>query len=287
MAREGKVMARTKIVIGNWKMNLSVPESTVQLSKLKQEVNPKHTEVVVCPGFLDIYSATEVLAGTEIGVGAQDAYFEDAGAYTGEVSAHQLKGFVEYAIVGHSERRHIFGETDKITAKKAAACVRHQITPIICVGESLHEKLDGLANMVVAAQVEASLADLTAKEVAKSVVAYEPVWAIGTGHVCDAKKAEDAAKKIRNLIKVLFGAEAAQNVRIVYGGSVTEKNAASFVAQPNIDGCLVGGASLDHQVFAKIITSIDGQSGGMSKSKNPISNQAQSPKSKTKPKKKV
>jgi triosephosphate isomerase (TIM) len=278
---------RTKIIIGNWKMNLSVPDSTVQLAKLKQEINPKHTEVVVCPGFLDIYSATEVLNGTEIGVGAQDAYFEDAGAFTGEVSAHQLKGFIEYAIVGHSERRHVFGETDKTVAKKAAACVRHQIAPIVCVGERLHEKMDGLTNMVVSAQVEASLADLTPKEVAGAVIAYEPVWAIGTGHVCEPKKAEEVAKKIRNLVKVLFGADASDKVRIVYGGSVTDKNAASFTREANIDGCLVGGASLDHQVFAKIVSSIDGADGKMPKSKAPISNQAQSNKPKNKPKKNV
>jgi triosephosphate isomerase (TIM) len=254
-------MARTKIVVGNWKMNLSVPESSVLLEKLCQEVTPKHTEVVVCPGFLDIYSATESLQGSEIGVGAQDVFYEDGGAYTGEVSAHQLKGFVEYAIVGHSERRHTFGETDKIVAKKAAACVRHEITPIVCVGERLHEKMDGLTDMVVSAQVEASLTDLTPQEVAKSIVAYEPVWAIGTGHVCDYRKAQEVAKNIRNLIGVIFGPEAKEKVRILYGGSVNEKNAKSFVTQKDIDGLLVGGSSLDHEIFSQIISVTDATKG--------------------------
>lgn len=250
-------MARTKIVVGNWKMNLSVPESTVLLGKLNQEINPKHTEVVVCPGYLDIYSATEVLQGSEIGIGAQDAFYEDAGAFTGEVSAHQLKGFAEYAIVGHSERRHTFQETDKVVAKKAAACIRHDITPIICVGERLHEKMDGLTNLVVSGQVEASLADLTPSEVAKSIIAYEPVWAIGTGHVCDPGKAQEVAKKIRTLVGVIFGPEAKEKVRILYGGSVTNKNATGFMSKADIDGFLVGGSSLDHNIFTKIIEIVD------------------------------
>ena len=270
---------RTKIVVGNWKMNLSVPESSVLLEKIKQEKPPVHAEVVVCPGFLDIYSATEVLQGSEIGVGAQDVYFEDAGAYTGEISAHQLKGFVEYVIVGHSERRHNFGETDKIVAKKAAACVRHQITPIICVGERLHEKMDGLTNMVVSAQVEASLSDLTPAEVANSVIAYEPVWAIGTGHVCDPKRAQQVIKNIRNLVGVVYGPKAKESVRIIYGGSVTDQNAKSFTTQSDIDGLLVGGSSLDHEVFTGIIAAVDGSA---EKAKEPTKTAKKSVKSKSK-----
>lgn len=238
-------------------MNLTVPESSVLLSKYAQEIKPFHAEVVICPTFTDIYSAAETLKETEIEVGAQNVYFEDAGAYTGEVSAHQLKGFAEFCIVGHSERRHTFGETDKTVAKKAAACVRHGITPIICVGENLHERMDGLTNLVVAGQVEASLAELTGKEVASAVIAYEPVWAIGTGHICEPKKAEEVVGRIRNLVKVLHGESVSEKVRIVYGGSLTDKNVEGFLLQPNLDGFLVGGSSLDHKIFAKITETVE------------------------------
>lgn len=244
-------MKRQKIVIGNWKMNLTVPESTVVIEKYLKEIVPSKTEVVVCPSFLDIYAAEKALAGSEIKVGAQNVHYEDEGPYTGEVSADQVKGFAKYCIVGHSERRRHFGETDKVVAKKAAVCVRHDITPIICVGESLHEHMDGLTKMVVTSQTEASLSELTPAEIAEVVIAYEPVWSIGTEH---ADKPTDAAKvinNIRNLIKVLYGEKAAQGVRIIYGGSVTAKNVENFLAE-DLDGFLVGGASLDHAAFAKI-----------------------------------
>jgi triosephosphate isomerase len=240
-------------------MNLSVPESTVILEKYQKTIKPDHVEVVVCPSFIDIYSASAVLRDSYIEVGSQDVFYEDAGAFTGEVSAHQLKGFVGYAIVGHSERRHIFGETDKMIAKKAAAAMAHGIIPVICVGETLHERLDKLTNVVVSGQVEACLSGLTAEEISKAVIAYEPVWAIGTGHVCDPKKASETMNKIRNLIKVLYGEKVSQKVRIVYGGSVNDKNAAGFLVQNNIDGFLVGGASLDPDVFARIWYEMEGK----------------------------
>jgi len=277
-------MKRTKIVIGNWKMNLSVPESSVLLEKLKHEIGPKHTEVVVCPGFLDIYSATETLTGSEIGVGSQDSFYEDAGAYTGEVSAHQLKGFVEYAIVGHSERRHIFGETDKIVAKKAAACVAHKIMPIVCVGERLHEKMDGLTNLVVSAQIEASLSELTPKEIEQIIIAYEPVWAIGTGHVCEPKKAQEVIKKIRNLVKVIYGEKAADSVRIIYGGSLNDKNIRGFTKETDIDGFLVGGSSIEHDTFAKMVAIVDGNTEGPKPKLKPKTKTKKSPARKRKAK---
>lgn len=252
-------MKRQKIVIANWKMNLSVPESTVLLEKYLKEISPEKTEVVICPTFMDIYAAEKVLNGSKIKVGAQNVFYEDAGAYTGEVSADQLRGFAEYCLVGHSERRHIFGETDKVVAKKAATCVKHGITPVVCVGESLHEKMDGLTKLVVAGQVEASLADLTAKEVAEIVIAYEPVWAIGSGHVDSAKDAAGVIKNIRNLVKVLHGTKVAEAVRILYGGSLNEKNVKGFAFEEEIDGFLVGGSSLDHAVFAKIVATVEGK----------------------------
>lgn len=252
-------MNRHKIVVGNWKMNLTVPESTLLLERLVKMVRMEKLEVVVCPSHLAIYSAQEIARTSEITIGSQDAYFEDAGAFTGEVSAHQLKGFVTHSIVGHSERRKYFGENDRMVAKKAAACIRHGITPIICVGESLHEHADELTKLVVAGQVEASLSDLTAEEVAKSVIAYEPVWAIGTGHVCAPKIANQVIKNIRNLVKVLYGEKAAESVHILYGGSVDEQTAASFVKEAEIDGLLVGGASLDYMKFSEIVYEVEGR----------------------------
>jgi triosephosphate isomerase (TIM) len=232
---------RRKITIANWKMNLSVPESTILLEKYLHEIKPERTEVVVCPSFIDIYSAEKVLQGSPIKIGSQDIFYEDAGSYTGEVSPNQLRGFADYAIVGHSERRINFGETDKIVAKKAATAIRHQIIPIVCVGENLHEKMDGLTKLVVTGQVEASLAELIPTEIEKIVIAYEPVWAIGTGHTCDPKIAAGVAKNIRNLIKVLYGAKAAERVHIVYGGSLNSKNVKGFLDEDDLDGFLVGG----------------------------------------------
>lgn len=247
-------MKRKKIVIGNWKMNLTVPESTVLLTKLKKEIPAKtKAEVVICPSFIDIYSASEEIKGTEILLGAQNVAEEEHGAYTGEVSVLALKGFVKYVLVGHSERRNIFSENDKVVSKKAEIVVRHDMVPVICVGETLHEREDKLSKVVVLSQLEASCKHLTAEEIATSVIAYEPVWAIGTGHVCDEKEAEKMAADIRGLVKSLYGEKASESVHILYGGSVTAKNVKDFKKAKDIDGLLVGGASLNHQEFAKIV----------------------------------
>jgi triosephosphate isomerase len=247
-----------KLVVGNWKMNLTVPESTVLIEKLKKEVaKVKNAEVVICPGFLDIYPASKEIAGSNLGLGAQDVFYEESGAYTGEVSPVALSHFVKYAIVGHSERRRHFGETDKIVAKKAAAAVAHDIIPIICVGETLHEKEDGLGKVVVMSQLETAVSHLTAGEIAEAVIAYEPVWAIGTGHICKSVDAEKMASNIRALIKALYGESSSEKVRVLYGGSVTEKNADDFAKLKAVDGVLVGGASLDHGAFSKIVKAFD------------------------------
>lgn len=250
-------MKRHKIIIGNWKMNLTVPESTLLLERLVKLVKVDNTEVVVCPSFLAIYSAQEIIRTADLTLGAQDAYFEDEGAFTGEVSAHQLKGFVTHAILGHSERRRLFSEGDRLISQKVAACVRHGIKPVVCVGESLHEKNDGLTKVVVSSQVEACFSGLTAEEVSGSVIAYEPIWSIGTGHVCDPRVANEVARNIRNLIKVLYGAKAAESVHIVYGGSVDEKNAETFLKKSDLDGFLIGGASLDYSKFSEIVETVE------------------------------
>lgn len=249
-------MKRQKIVVGNWKMNLTVPESTITLEKLEKEIQPKKVEVVICPSFTDIYPAQKALLGTSIEVGAQDVFYEDSGSFTGEVSATQLKGMAKYAIVGHSERRKNFGESDKSVAKKAAACVRNEIVPIICVGETLHEKMEGLTKLVVSGQTEASLAELTGPEVEDIVIAYEPVWAIGSGHVDTPLEAKKVIENIRNLIKVLHGTKAAESVRIVYGGSIDSKTLKGFLSL-DLDGYLIGHDSLNHEDFAKVVRMVE------------------------------
>lgn len=247
-----------KLVVGNWKMHLTVPESTVLIERLKKELSKiKNTEVVVCPGFLDIYPASKEIAGSVLGLGAQDVFYEEEGAYTGEVSPVALSHLAKYVIVGHSERRAHFYETDKIVAKKAAAAVAHDIIPVICVGETLHEKSDGLSKVVVMSQLETALSHLTANEIAEIVVAYEPVWAIGTGDICKPEDAGKMANNIRALVKALYGEKAASGIRVLYGGSINDENVAGFAKLAAIDGVLVGGASLDHKKFSKIAKAFD------------------------------
>jgi triosephosphate isomerase len=245
-----------KIVIGNWKMHFSIIEGTVVIERLKKELSKvKEAEIVICPNFLEIYPASQQLAGTNIALGAQNLFFKEEGAYTGEVSPVALSHFVKYCIVGHSERRLMFGETDRVVSEKAEAAIAHEIIPIICVGETLHEKEDGLSKIVVINQVEAALSRLTASEIADSVIAYEPVWSIGSGRVCRAEDAEKMADNIRNLVKALYGEHAAKNVRIVYGGSLDDKNVKPFAKSKKLDGVLVGGSSIDHEKFTKIAKS--------------------------------
>ncbi|MDD5693045.1 MAG: triose-phosphate isomerase [Patescibacteria group bacterium] len=243
-----------KLVVANWKLHFTVPESTITIERLKKELAKiKDSEVVICPSFLDIYPASAELKGTNLSLGAQNLFYKEEGAYTGEVSAVALAHFVKYVIVGHSERRLMFSENDKVISQKAEVAVAHEITPIICVGETLHDKEDGLSKIVVVNQLEAALNRLTASEVAEVVIAYEPVWAIGTGRICKITEAEKMSDDVRNLIKALYGERAAKEVRIIYGGSIDEKNVNSFAKSKKLDGILVGGASLDYHEFSKIV----------------------------------
>ncbi len=249
---------RKKIIMGNWKMNLTVPESIVLTEKLKKEIPGNvGVEVVLCPTFIDIYAASEEIKGTKMILGAQNVAEEEKGAFTGEVSVLALKGFVKYVLVGHSERRNVYGENDKVVAKKAEIVVRHDMVPVICVGETLHEREDGLSKVVTLSQLEASCKHITAEEIAESVIAYEPVWAIGTGQVCDENEAEKMAADIRGLVQSLYGEKASEKVRILYGGSVTAKSAKEMKKAKNVDGLLVGGASLDHKEFTAIVKNFD------------------------------
>ncbi len=209
-------------------------------------------DIAVCPPFLAIPAVAKAVAGTKIGVGAQNMYYEESGAYTGEVSPTMLQGLCRYVILGHSERRALFGETDEGVNKKIFAALAHDLTPIVCVGESLAQNQAGETQAFVSGQVRAAFAGLSPWQAAMCVVAYEPIWAIGTGLSATAEQAEDIIRRsVRDVLADMFGL-AADALRIQYGGSVTEDNIADFMRQPDIDGALVGGASLK-PTFAQLV----------------------------------
>ncbi len=248
---------RKPIIAGNWKMHKTVPQAVEFTNQLAKLVGDAQAEVVLAPTFTALYAVAEAAKGTNIAVAAQDLYWEDQGAYTGEVSAPMLKDVgCKYVIIGHSERRQYFGETDETVRKKVAAALKHGLTPIICVGESLEERERGITEQVVRTQTQAALQDLDADTAAGLVIAYEPVWAIGTGKTASAEDAQSVIAYIRSVIKESFG-EAADKVRIQYGGSVKPANTAALMAQPDIDGALVGGASLEPDSFAGIVKEAD------------------------------
>ncbi len=236
---------RTPIVAGNWKMNLGPGEARAFAASIVSGLAAQSgVECVLCPPFISLTAVREVVAGTKVKLGAQNMYFEDKGAYTGEISPTMLQGLCEYVILGHSERRSYFGETDELVNKKVHSAFAHQLRPIVCVGERLEQRDANLTERVITTQVRGSLADLPAGGLRELVVAYEPVWAIGTGRAATAQDAADAAAIIRALLAEMYGQDAALEVRIQYGGSVTAQNVADFAAVANIDGSLVGGASL-------------------------------------------
>ncbi len=245
------------VIAGNWKMFKTVGEAVDFVRELANRVSGVHgVEMVVCPPFTALAAVAGQLRdlGAGIAVGAQNMYWENEGAYTGEVAPGMLKEIgCRYVILGHSERRQYFGETDAMVNKKVLAALAHDLIPIVCVGERLEERESGTTEAVVRKQVEDSLAGLSALQVAKLVVAYEPVWAIGTGRTASASDAQQVNEYIRGLLRSLFGEAAAQAVRIQYGGSVKPSNAAELMAQPDIDGALVGGASLEVDSFTDII----------------------------------
>ncbi len=245
---------RRPIVAGNWKMNTSYEEARALASALRSTLaSYPGVERVLIPPFPWIVPVSEIVAGSDILVGAQDAATEDKGAYTGEVSAAMLAPFCAYVIVGHSERRHLLGETDAVVAAKLRAVLRNGLAPILCVGERLQERERGEAGAVVERQLRAALEGLDAAEVERVVVAYEPVWAIGTGRAATGTDAREMARTIREVVGGLVGAPVAERVRVQYGGSVTAANAREFLALDEIDGALVGGASLKADEFTRIV----------------------------------
>ena len=246
---------RTPIIAGNWKMNKNSLEAIAIAEELKRElVDVIGVDIVVCPPFTALQSVSEALTDININLGAQNIHWADSGAFTGEVGALMLKDFgVHYVIIGHSERRQYFGETNETVNKRIRAALKHDLTPIVCIGENLSEREAGQTFAVVGIQLEGSLAGLTPQEMEKIVLAYEPVWAIGTGKTATPQQAQEVHAFIRGVLLKMFGNKTAEAVRIQYGGSVTPENIASLITQPDIDGALVGGASLKAPSFAAIV----------------------------------
>lgn len=246
---------RKPIIAGNWKMNKTTADG-IQLAKDLAALvsDAKDVDIVVCPVFTILASVKEALAGTNISVGAQNIHWEAKGAFTGEISADMLKDVgATYTLVGHSERRQYFGETDETVNKRTKAALAAGIVPIVCVGESLEEREGNITEKVVGGQVIAGLEGLTAEQVAGLVIAYEPVWAIGTGRTASSDDANAVCAFVRKTVAEKFGADTAAKVRIQYGGSVKADNIAELMAKSDIDGALVGGAALDAAGFSKIV----------------------------------
>ncbi|MCG0239415.1 MAG: triose-phosphate isomerase [Firmicutes bacterium] len=248
---------RTPLVAANWKMHKTVAEATAFVGALQAALGgslPAGVEAAICPPFTALYPVGQLLRGTGIALGAQNLYKEDQGAFTGEVAPGMLAELgVRYVIVGHSERRSLFGEDDALVNAKVRAAFRHGLTPILCVGERLEEREAGETEAVVTRQVDRGLEGLSPAEVARLVIAYEPVWAIGTGRAATGEDAAAVIRLIRERVAARFGREAAEALRIQYGGSVKPENAGEFARYPEIDGALVGGASLDPRSFAALI----------------------------------
>lgn len=243
-----------QLIVGNWKMHLTTHEASLYLHHLSDTVkNRSTTEVVLCPSMLSIQSLSLQADRRQFKLGAQNCYWRDDGAYTGEVSATMLRGVVDYVIVGHSERRYIFREHDRDIRSKVQAVLRNKMTPILCIGETARERADGDTKHVIHDQVVSGLANVTSEEIKNVVIAYEPVWAIGTGENARPRDVERAAALIYRQVKALYGKEAADGLRILYGGSVTADNAGQYLGLDHMNGMLIGGASLDAHAFAKII----------------------------------
>jgi len=246
---------RKLIIAGNWKMNKTVDEALALVRGLKIELaNCKEVDIVICPPFTALGEVSKVILDTAIRLGAQNMSEHNFGPHTGEIAAGMLKEFsVRYVILGHSERRQYQKESDELICKKVHAAHTASLKPIVCVGETLSQREGGLTEKVLETQVGGSLAGLTAEHMEETIVAYEPVWAIGTGKTATTEQAQDAHAHIRKLLKGMFNEKVARHVRIQYGGSVKGSNARELMSQPDVDGALVGGASLDARNFSDII----------------------------------
>jgi triosephosphate isomerase len=246
---------RRIFIAGNWKMNLNREQSVALARGIAEKVGPKSDiEVAVCPPSVYIDCVSSVVSGTAVGLGAQDVYHEAEGAFTGEVSTAMLVDLgCQYVILGHSERRNILGETSEMVNQKARAALQAKLTPIVCVGELLEQREAGQTMAVIQQQFDGSFEGLSEQEMGQVVIAYEPVWAIGTGKVATPAQAEEVHLELRTLLEKRYNAKLAEKVRIQYGGSVKPENAGELLSQPNIDGALVGGASLKAEAFLGIM----------------------------------
>ena len=246
-------MARKKIIAGNWKMNMTPSEAVELVNTLKPLVVTEEEDVVFCVPSIDIIPAMEAAKGTNIQIGAENMYYEEKGAFTGEISPNMLTDVgVKYVIIGHSERREYFAETDETVNKKVLKAFEHGITPIICCGESLTQREQGITIDWIRQQIKIAFLNVTAEQAATAVIAYEPIWAIGTGKTATTEQAQEVCKAIRECIEEIYDEATAEAIRIQYGGSVNAATAPELFGQPDIDGGLVGGASLKPD-FGKIV----------------------------------
>lgn len=247
-------MSRTPIIAGNWKMHNTIAEATALVNALKQAGNKNNAEIIIAPSYTALAVAANTAKGSEIKIAAQDVHWEDKGAFTSAVSPVQAKeAGATHTIIGHSERRSVFGDTDEILNKKVAAALRHNLTVIFCVGETLAEREANKTLDVIAAQLENGLKGFTAEQLKGLVIAYEPVWAIGTGKTATPDQAQEVHAAIRAQLAKTYGDAFAQATRILYGGSVKDTNVDEIMAKPDVDGALVGGQSLIAEKFARII----------------------------------
>ena len=248
-------MKRRPLIAGNWKMHKTIAETLAYIEAFKPLVaGVEDRDIMLAPPFTALDAAQRALEGSRISLGAQNCHWEEEGAFTGEISARMLADIgVIYVILGHSERRHIFGETDEMIRQKVAAVLRHELVPILCIGETLEEREAGKTFSVLERQLKEGLKGLSAGDLKDLVIAYEPVWAIGTGKTASPEQAEEAHAFCRRLLAEMFGADFAEKIRILYGGSVKPENIVGLMARPDIDGALVGGASLKPDVFARIV----------------------------------
>ena len=245
---------RTPIIAGNWKMNNTMAAAEALVNDLKPLVKAAKAEVVLCVPYTAIQTVAKCVRGSNIKVGAENVAWADKGAFTGEISAEMLKeAGAEYVIIGHSERRQMFGETDETVCARTTQAIKNGLKPIVCVGETLSERENNQTESVVKRQTEGAFKGLSAADLADTVIAYEPVWAIGTGKTATAEQANETIHYIRSVVENLYGKAAASAMRIQYGGSMNPKNASELMAQPDIDGGLIGGASLKAEDFSKVV----------------------------------
>ncbi|WP_027438022.1 triose-phosphate isomerase [Lachnospira multipara] len=244
---------RRKVIAGNWKMNMTPSEAVKLANDLKGNVANDNVDVIFCVPAIDIVPVVEAVKGTNIKIGAENMYIEEKGAYTGEISANMLvDAGVSHVIIGHSERRQLFNESDEFLNKKIKKAIEHKLIPIVCCGETLEQREEGITLTFIKDQIKAAYEGISSEDALNTIIAYEPIWAIGTGKVATTEQAEEVCASIRKNLEEIYDAKTAEEIRILYGGSVNASNAAELFAQNNIDGGLVGGASLKPE-FANIV----------------------------------